>query len=218
MKPRWRDAPKDYGPHKTIYNRFIRWSELGVFSTGYLAELAWAKVQSLSDRLMIDATHLKLRASHRRQPAQKGAVPRRIRAHEGRLELQAFTAVCDGEWTPAGDAAQRRPDERLLTGRRLMLDALPPAKTLLGDRGYDAGWFRNVFAERGIVPCNPAENRTAKYRSLTTGHSTTSATRSRTCSAGSRTGDASIPATTAAPTPFLSHLYRSNQSSFGSNE
>ena len=25
---RWRDAPKDYGPHKTIYNRFIRWSRL----------------------------------------------------------------------------------------------------------------------------------------------------------------------------------------------
>jgi transposase len=21
---RWRDAPPDYGPHKTIYNRFIR--------------------------------------------------------------------------------------------------------------------------------------------------------------------------------------------------
>lgn len=26
---RWRDAPVDYGPHKTIYNRFIRWSRLG---------------------------------------------------------------------------------------------------------------------------------------------------------------------------------------------
>ena len=23
---RWRDAPRDYGPHKTIYNRFVRWS------------------------------------------------------------------------------------------------------------------------------------------------------------------------------------------------
>ena len=23
---RWRDAPKDHGPHKAIYNRFIRWS------------------------------------------------------------------------------------------------------------------------------------------------------------------------------------------------
>jgi len=29
---RWRDAPKDCGPHKTIYNRFIRWSQLGVFN------------------------------------------------------------------------------------------------------------------------------------------------------------------------------------------
>jgi transposase len=27
----WKDAPKSYGPHKTIYNRFIRWSLLGVF-------------------------------------------------------------------------------------------------------------------------------------------------------------------------------------------
>ena len=25
---RWRDAPTAYGPHKTIYNRFIRWSRL----------------------------------------------------------------------------------------------------------------------------------------------------------------------------------------------
>ena len=26
------DAPAGYGPHKTIYNRFIRWSRLGVFN------------------------------------------------------------------------------------------------------------------------------------------------------------------------------------------
>ena len=29
---RWRDGPRDYGPHKTIYNRFVRWSRLGVFN------------------------------------------------------------------------------------------------------------------------------------------------------------------------------------------
>jgi putative transposase len=28
---RWRDVPVSYGPHKTIYNRFIRWSEMGLF-------------------------------------------------------------------------------------------------------------------------------------------------------------------------------------------
>jgi putative transposase len=53
---RWRDAPEGYGPHKTIYNRFIRWSRLGVFNR-ILAELA-ARGKD-SDRLMIDATHLK---------------------------------------------------------------------------------------------------------------------------------------------------------------
>lgn len=29
---RWRDAPRGYGPHKTIYNRFVRWSRMGVFN------------------------------------------------------------------------------------------------------------------------------------------------------------------------------------------
>ncbi len=31
----WKDAPKEYGPHKTLYNRFMRWSRLGC-STGSL--------------------------------------------------------------------------------------------------------------------------------------------------------------------------------------
>ena len=52
---RWRDAPGGYGPHKTIYNRFIRWSRMGVFNRIFV-ELA---KESGSDRLMIDATHLK---------------------------------------------------------------------------------------------------------------------------------------------------------------
>lgn len=52
----WRDAPKGYGPHKTIYNRFVRWSRLGVFNRIF-AELAGAAGEP--DRIMIDATHLK---------------------------------------------------------------------------------------------------------------------------------------------------------------
>ena len=53
---RWRDAPRDYGPHKTIYNRFVRWSRLGVFNKIF-AELASRGPRP--QRLMIDATHLK---------------------------------------------------------------------------------------------------------------------------------------------------------------
>jgi transposase len=33
----WKDAPKDYRPHKTLYNRFIRWSRLGVFDRIFAA-------------------------------------------------------------------------------------------------------------------------------------------------------------------------------------
>ena len=53
---RWRDAPKAYGPHKTIYNRFVRWSRLGVFNRIF-SELSGKGPKP--ERLMIDATHLK---------------------------------------------------------------------------------------------------------------------------------------------------------------
>lgn len=53
---RWRDAPRSYGPHKTIYNRFIRWSRLGVFNRIFV-ELAGKAGEP--ERIMIDATHLK---------------------------------------------------------------------------------------------------------------------------------------------------------------
>ena len=32
----WRDAPSDYGPHKTLYNRFVRWSLGKQFSMSIL--------------------------------------------------------------------------------------------------------------------------------------------------------------------------------------
>ena len=41
-------------------------------------------------------------------------------------------------------------------GAALVFDALPPAKVLLGDRGYDADWFRQALAVRGIAACIPS--------------------------------------------------------------
>ena len=52
----WKDAPKEYGPHKTLYNRFIRWSRMGVFDRIF-AGLAGESPKP--ERIMIDATHLK---------------------------------------------------------------------------------------------------------------------------------------------------------------
>ena len=52
----WRDAPTAYGPHKTLYNRFVRWSGLGVFDRIFASLAAEAGPPGL---LMIDSTHLK---------------------------------------------------------------------------------------------------------------------------------------------------------------
>ena len=65
-------------------------------------------------------------------------------------------AVCDG---------QGRPLVMLLSegqmsdykGAALMIDALPPAKVMLGDRGYDADWFRAALMAKGIEPCIPSK-------------------------------------------------------------
>ena len=53
---RWRDAPREYGPAKTLYNRWKRWSDKGVFVAmmdGLSAKGAERKTT------MIDATYLK---------------------------------------------------------------------------------------------------------------------------------------------------------------
>ncbi len=42
-------------------------------------------------------------------------------------------------------------------GAALMIDALPKARAMLGDRGYDADWFREALATRGITPCIPSK-------------------------------------------------------------
>jgi transposase len=53
---RWCDAPTEYGPHKTLYNRWKRWGEMGVFARimeGLATKAAERKT------VMIDAAYLK---------------------------------------------------------------------------------------------------------------------------------------------------------------
>jgi transposase len=148
---RWRDAPRDYGPHKTIYNRFVRWSRLGVFNKIF-AELAGKGGKP--ERIMIDATHLK---AHRTAASLlKKGVPRRIGRTKGGLNSKLH-AVCDGNGRPLvmllseGQMSDYK-------GAALMLPALPKAKALLADKGYDAGWFRAALAKRGVAPCIPSKS------------------------------------------------------------
>jgi site-specific DNA recombinase len=47
-------------------------------------------------------------------------------------------------------------------GARFLLEGLPPASTLIADRGYDSNWFRDALETRGVSPCiPPTRNRKA---------------------------------------------------------
>jgi transposase len=76
-----------YGPHKTLYNRFVRWSLVGVFDRIFVALATEGKKP---DRIMIDATHLK---AHRTAAsvAQKGASPPWSGAEVVILSLQRYS-------------------------------------------------------------------------------------------------------------------------------
>jgi len=86
---RWRDAPREYGPPKTLNNRWKRWSDKGVFARmmdGLAAEAATPKT------VMIDATYLKAHRAATSLRSKKGARrPARPfdQPNEGRHEHQA---------------------------------------------------------------------------------------------------------------------------------
>jgi transposase len=64
-------APAEYGPHKTLYNRWKRWSDKGVFArimVGLAAEHGEKKTA------MIDATYLKAHRTATSLVAKKGGV------------------------------------------------------------------------------------------------------------------------------------------------
>ena len=82
---RWRDAPKEYGPHKTLYNRWKRWGEKGIFAR-MMAGLAAEHGEQRT--VMIDAAYLKAHRTATSMAAREGAwTP--DRPDQGRHEHQA---------------------------------------------------------------------------------------------------------------------------------
>jgi len=146
-----KDAPCEYGPPKTLYNRLVRWSRRGVFNRIFAALAGRA---GIPERLMRDATHRKAHRTAARLH-KKGDVSRCIGRPKGGLNSKLH-AVCEGAGKPVAlllSEGQRSDDK----GAALLLDSLPRAKELLADRGYDADWFRTAWKEKGITPCLPPQ-------------------------------------------------------------
>ncbi len=74
---RWADAPPEYGPRKTLYNRFVRWAARGIWQDVFMS---LARSSGPSAVLLLDSTHAK---AHRCAAGGKGGRKiRRSGAHE----------------------------------------------------------------------------------------------------------------------------------------
>ncbi|MBW6524631.1 IS5 family transposase [Sphingomonas sp. RHCKR47] len=147
---RWRDAPSDYGPHKTLYNRWKRWGEAGVF-TRMMEGLAAAGAEPQT--VMIDATYLKAHRTASSLRVKKGNLGRLIGRTKGGMNTKLH-AVADANGRPLSFFMTAGPVSDY-TGAAALLDDMPKAQWLLGDRGYDADWFRDALQAKGIQPCIP---------------------------------------------------------------
>ena len=68
---RWVDAPPIYGPHKTLYNRFVRWSDKGIWQDIFHA---LASANGPPAQVLIDSSAVK---AHRCAAGGKGGNGRR---------------------------------------------------------------------------------------------------------------------------------------------
>ena len=67
-------------------------------------------------------------------------------------------AICDSQGRPIDLFLTAGPVSDYI-GARALVSGLPKVKWLLGDRGYDADWFREALQDKQIRPCIPGRKK-----------------------------------------------------------
>jgi transposase len=110
--------------------------------------------------VMIDATYLKAHQTATSMAAEKRGRGRLIGRTKGGINTKLH-AICDSRGRPldlfvtAGQVSD-------YIGARALLSTLPDVDWLLGDRGYDADWFREAWKDKGIRACIPGRKQRKK--------------------------------------------------------
>jgi transposase len=82
---RWVDAPPNYGPRKTLYNRYVRWAAKGVWTNLFHA---LAQAEGPLAEVLIDSSAVK---AHRSASGGKGGSETRPSVVRGEDAQQKFT-------------------------------------------------------------------------------------------------------------------------------
>ncbi len=148
----WRVLPEQFGSWQSVYTRWRRWCERGIWKA-ILERLGTLESRQLR---LLDATHDKVHkdsstGGHHQTQAigrSKGGVNTKIKA------LVDGLAWPVGLELAAGNCAYVSAAETV---------ALPVGKRLVGDKGCDSDPFRQWIVAQGSTSCNPpCKNRVRK--------------------------------------------------------
>ncbi len=153
---RWRDVPAEYGPAKTVYNRYHSWAQRRIWHRIFETMAASG---SVPQELSIDSTHVK---AHRSAQGSKG----------GGAWTQAIGTSRGGKTSKiyflADDCG--RPVAFSLTPENIadikmaipLLKVARPSKRLVADKAYDADslrdWLNNARI-KAVIPSSLARKK-----------------------------------------------------------
>src|ERR1700722_16837875 len=144
---RWRDCPPEYGPHPTIYHRFVRWAQRGVGAIVQRTGITRTRGRHADDRLNPrkgPSLSCRGKRGEQNQAIGRSRGGRNTKIHaladaKGRLLCLMLT---DGS---AHDCPAAKP----------LIEQRKPAKKLLGDKAYDSAELRHWLKQRGtrsVIP------------------------------------------------------------------
>ena len=145
---RWCDCPPEYGPHTTIYNRFVRWAHRGVWERLF-RELAQRGRSAKTQMIELDAYQGAPLGLGRKRGEQKQAIGRSRGGRNTKIH-----AIADAKGRllsillSGGEAHDCPPAQRLI--RRIKA-----SRKLLGDKAYDSADLRQWLKDRGTKPVIP---------------------------------------------------------------
>ena len=152
---RWCDCPPEYGPHTTIYNRFVRWAHRGVWERLF-RELAQRGRSGETQMIDLDAYQGAPLGLGRERGEQKQAIGRSRGGRNTKIHAIADAKGRLLSILPSGGEANDCPPAQRLIRR------IKAARKLLGDKAYDSADLRQWLKDRGTKPVIP--NRSNRKR------------------------------------------------------
>ena len=145
----WRDLPPAYGPWNSVYTRFSRWSQSGVFARLF-AVLARDRDR---EGFLIDATIVRAHQDASGAPKKRGG--QEIGLSRGGPSTKIH-ALVDALGNPVKIALTPGQTHEMTVAYELLADIR--GAYVAGDRAYDAGPLAEMLHKNGctvVIPSNP---------------------------------------------------------------